>query len=178
LEDRSTRLFNSITHVYSSVGPQPLEEVEEEVSEMAEIIVRDNDGAVLVEESTTVEKDTSQDIVAAEIHGAMEEMTFGDSNVEVDVVDDENVVDGVHRFCKQNIWKKGWEAIATMDVKESRERDRKRRDRKKKVSKYCIERSEELKDVSSALPIGEEKVDVEAASWTDYVHSLRPDFYK
>ena len=121
--------------------------------------------------------DAAQEQMANEMDEAMQEMTFHDSNVE-DATNDKNEVNCTHRFCKQNIWKTGWGAIADMDIKGTRERDRKRCERKKKVSKYCIKRSKELKDVSSALQIGEEKINVEMASWTDFVHSLRPEFYK
>ena len=45
---------------------------------------------------------------------------------------------------------------------------------KEKILKSIIRKVKQLKEDSTAIPIGSEKEDAEKAPWTNYFHSMHP----
>ena len=134
---------------------------------------------VLAEQALEELDQEHSDIVAIS-----EGMEFGeDSDEEID--DDEGetlVTNGVHKFCLNNIYKAGWKQIEVMDIKTVRSNNKKRRDRKRKISKFILNKVKEMKEASTSFVVDdlfEEEwyAGYEYAPWADNVHRLRPNKY-
>ena len=122
----------------------------------------------------------------ADIVAISEGMEFGEDSEEE--VDDDNeaetlVTNGVHKYCLNNIYKAGWKEIKEMDIKKVRNNNKMRRARKRKISKFILNKVKEMKEASSAFVVDdlfeeEWSAGYEHAPWADNVHRLRPNKYE
>ena len=81
-----------------------------------------------------------------------------------------------------NIYKARWKEIKEMDIKKVRNNNKMRRARKRKISKFILNKVKETKEVSSAFVVNdlfeeEWSVGYEHALWADNLHRLRPNKY-
>ena len=90
---------------------------------------------------------------------------------------------GVHKYCLNNIHKAGWKEIEEMDIKTVRSNNKKRRERKRKISKFILNKVKEMKEASTASVVDvlfedEWSAGYEPAPWADNVQRLRPNKYE
>ena len=65
-----------------------------------------------------------------------------------------------------------------MDVKKVCDNAEARNKRKRAMTKYVIEKVNDMKELAGAVEVGYEMDCVDPAPWTDYVHSLRSNIYR
>ncbi len=120
----------------------------------------------------------------SDIVAITEGMEFGeDSEEEIDDEESETLVsNGVHKYCLNNIYKAGWKDIKEMDIKTVRQNNKKRRERKRKISKFILNKVKEMKEASTSFLVEdlfeeEWSAEYEDAPWADNVQRLRPNKY-
>ena len=81
------------------------------------------------------------------------------------------------KWCTQDLWKLGWEAIEKLDVKGVHKATRDRVERKNKSAKVMMKRVQQMRLDSAAMDISTAAPNVVTPSWRKYIHSLRPEFH-
>ena len=164
-----TRLYNGVSHAYdnSTVRPSEVDDGDD-----------DTGGFETIE---NLLEEAEDDVTEGDL--IMNNMQFGEENLEEDNDDDEEEEDGkgqkkYGQYCIVNIWRAGWAAITKMDVKKVRDNAEARNKRKRAMTKYVIQKVNDMKQLAGAVEVGSEMDRVDPATWTDYVHSLRPDIYR
>ena len=158
-------MFNGVSHAYRSARSEKVTEATEHPDD-------------------AMEPDIARDELNADdkaIEAAMEGMTFGDEGVDEEVenvaVDEFGPLWGHKCYCVKNIWKKGWESIGKMNVKEVRKHKAARQKRKRALAKHVLKKVTDMRSDSANVDVGSEMNEVDPAPWTEYVHSLRPNIY-
>ena len=113
---------------------------------------------------------------------AMNNMQFSEGNDDIAADNDAENVDEVSKqvslkWCTQDLWKLGWEAIEKLDVKGVRKATRDRVERKNKSADVMMKRVQQMRLDSAAMDISTTAPNVVTPSWRKYIHSLRPEFH-
>lgn len=158
LDDETTRLFNSVSHVQKSIRAGDINDTE-------------NDDSPHGAGTTYMDDDNNPSVEDSE--AAMEAMVINEELDETADMEDDDVSDTFNKDCLVDIWSRGWYAIDLMNVKEMRKREGDRLARKTKMQKHILEMVTAMKaDSVASVVIDTEETPVLPLLWTDMIHSL------
>ena len=76
------------------------------------------------------------------------------------------------------MWINGWDSIDKMNIKETRELQRERLDRKKKVQAVILQRVQQMKDDANNVVVDKEAPPELESDYSNYLQKLYPRMYR
>ena len=170
-DDSASRMLNSVGLMYrgitanraAAVELENIPEDEEDRNEEVELV------GLVAEQvgNLTIEAEQEMDGMAIENDAAEE----GEA-------DDDEGVQLLHKHLLDDVWTLGWKEVSEMEVKKVRAQREARLKRKVTLMNVIVKKVKAMKAVSSAVAVGGEKEDVERCTWREYMHSLRPEYFR
>ena len=160
VDDETSRLFNSVSHVQQSIRSTGVNENAEDDGSPHGIVHMDSEFEM---------EDPEAAMNSFQVDDEIAETTGEDKEGEV----------GLDKNCFSDIWYKGWEAILKMNAKKIKMREKKRLEKKKKSQRTILEKVKQMKDASAeSVKIDDENGTHIDAMWTVAVHALDSIRYK
>ena len=176
-DDTATRMLNSVEHVFQSVRVTKAMEAEGDIeTPLIESLLENEDDEPREEQELEQLLEEQRNDVSNMIEAEMEAMVF-DEEEDATEIEEPAVATKAKFRCLDDLERVGWDAIEKMGVQQIRQDAKARKKRKRRVTKYILDKVKEMKSEAAGIAVGTEKENPVQAPWCNFFHSMRSEFY-